>query len=464
MSRAPLSMSRSTPVVARRRHGARLVTMIVIAVAVLIGLATSASADASVTRDDAIKQLDVVRTSIDTSLSLLDAGKRDEAFAQARDGYLEHFELVEIPLRVADPDLTVQAEGVFAEIRELIRSGASTAEVRTKLVELRGLIDESERRLTDVGVGAPALVFGQAFLIIFREGLEVVLLLAVLLGYLESSKAGHYRRPVLIGVALAVAASVVTLVALQTVFAHLPVGREILEAVTSLVAVGVLFWVSFWLISRLDQKRWMEFLKARVWRAVSVGSTASLIMLGFTAVYREGFETALFYQALLSFGTGLGAWVAAGLAAGLVALTAITTVIFRLGRKLPVATFLKVAVIAVMLTSVAFLGNAVHGLQEAFLVPRTALGVPRLPIFLSQATGFWPTVQTVAAQVVLALIYLAGGVYAFVIKPRRDRVEPTTSGSAADVPKAEGSKAAGSKAAASTAGGSTGTAATPAAV
>jgi high-affinity iron transporter len=405
--------------------------MLAVAIAVVIGLTTSASADAAVTRDDAIAQLDVVRASIDTSLSLLDAGKRDEAFAQAREGYLLHFEQVEIPLRVADPDLTVQAEGVFSEVRELIRSGASTAEVRAKLVELRGLIDESERRLTDVGVGAPALVFGQAFLIIFREGLEVVLLLAVLLGYLESSKAGHYRRPVLTGVALAVVASALTLVALQTVFAHLPVSREILEAGTSLAAVAVLFWVSFWLISRLDQKRWMEFLKARVWKAVSVGSTASLILLGFTAVYREGFETALFYQALLSFGTGLVGWVAAGLGAGLVALAAITTVIFRLGRKLPVATFLKVAVIAVMLTSVAFLGNAVHGLQEAFIVPRAALGVPRLPIFLSQATGFWPTMQTVGAQVVLALIYLAGGLYAFVIKPRRDRIDPVTPAAAA---------------------------------
>ena len=79
-----------------------------------------------------------------------------------------------------------------------------------------------------------------------------------------------------------------------------------LEAITALVAVAVLFYVSFWLIARLEHKRWMEFLRSRVWSAVSVGSTASLVLVGFTAVYREGFETALFYQALLSFGAGLG--------------------------------------------------------------------------------------------------------------------------------------------------------------
>ena len=68
----------------------------------------------------------------------------------------------------------------------------------------------------------------------------------------------------------------------------------------------MLFYVSFWLIARLEHKRWLEFVKARMWSAVSVGSTLSLMLVGFTAVYREGFETALFYQALLSFGTGLG--------------------------------------------------------------------------------------------------------------------------------------------------------------
>jgi len=387
----------------------------------LCTLSEPASAQASVTREQAIEQLDTVRTTIDRTLALLDAGRRDEAFEQAITGYLEHFELVEIPLRVADPELTVEAEGVFAETRQLIRSDAPTSEIRAKLVELRGFVDESERRLTDVGIGAPALVFGQAFLIIFREGLEVVLLIAVLLGYLESTKAGDYKRPILGGVALAVLATILTFFAFSTVLASLTVGREILEAVTSLVAVAVLFWVSFWLLQRLDHKRWMEFLKARVWRAVSVGSAASLVLLGFTAVYREGFESVLFYQALLSFGTGLGGWVLAGLATGVVVLAAVTVLIFRVGRRLPIGTFLKLAVILVMATSIAFLGNAVHALQEAFLIPRTPVEFGRLPIFLSQATGWWPTTQTILAQLGLLVVYVAGAVYMFVIKPRRSQ-------------------------------------------
>jgi len=392
----------------------------------------AASQQSSVSKQDAITQLGNVRTSIDETLQLLKASdspeSRDAAFAQARSGYLDHFELVEIPLRVVDPALTVKAEAQFAEIRELIRNDASVDEIRTQIIALRGIVDDAERRLTDVGIGAPALVVGQSFLIIFREGLEVVLLLSVLLGYLEASKATEYRRPILIGVALAGVLTIITVVALQTVFAHIGAGREVLEAVVSLVAVAMLFWVSFWLISRLDHKRWLEFVKARVWSAVAVGSTMSLVLIGFTAVYREGFETALFYQALLSFGTGLTGYIALGFGLGVLALTVVAFLIFRLGRRLPMRTFLSVAVVLVMLTSVAFLGNAVHELQAADMIGYTALDWPHMPIFLAQATGYWPTVQTITAQLVLLAVYVLGAIYMFVIKPRRERAASRRTG------------------------------------
>ncbi len=203
----------------------------------------------------------------------------------------------------------------------------------------------------------------------------------------------------------------------RTIFAALPVGQEMIEAITALVAVAMLFYVSFWLIARLEHKRWLEFVKARMWSAVSVGSAASLMIVGFTAVYREGFETALFYQALISFGTGLGIYILAGLFLGLAALAVVAWLMFRLGRRLPIKTFMNVAVVLVMATSVAFLGNAVHALQAADRVPFTPLaGWPRPPIFLSEATGYWPTVQTVTAQLVLTAVYVMGGVYVFLVE------------------------------------------------
>ena len=379
----------------------------------------------------AVEQLDVVRTSIDRTLALIKAGRSDEAFAAARTGYLSHFEAVEIPLRVIDAQFTADVETQFAVIRNAIRSHDSVDSIRAEIVTLRGMIDTVERRLTQLGVGGPLVVAGQSFLIIFREGLEAVLLISILLGYLASAKATQYRRPILLGMAGAAVGSVITFFLLRTLLAAIPLGRELLEAITALLAVAVLFYVSFWLVARLEQKRWLEFLRARVWRAVSVGSTTALLLVGFTAVYREGFETALFYQALVSFGPGLGWWILGGLLVGVVALLASAYAILRLGRRLPVKQFLTVAVILLMATSVTLLGNAVRALQEADVIGLHRWpGWPRAPIFVSQSLGYWPSRETLLAQGVLTLVYVAGAVWVFVVRPNRARAVPAVPGRA----------------------------------
>ena len=402
---------------------------IVLVIGLWGGVASAApnQSDAN-SREAAIRELETTRATIDETLRLLDAGQREEAFAVSKAGYLDHFEIVEIPLRIADPELTLKAEETFAEIRALTKTNASTGEIRDKIVELRGLINDAERKLTEQGLSAPMLAFTQAFTVLFREGLEAVLLLSVLLGYLESTKNSQYKKPILYGVAAAGVATVVTFFAFDAIFSVLPFGREVLEALVALLAVAVLFYVSFWLIARLEHRRWLEFLKARVWTAVSAGSVGSLALIGFTSVYREGFETALFFQALTTFGTGLGVWVAAGALAGALALSVIAFLIFRYGRKLPIRQFLSIAVVLVMATSVAFLGNAVKSLQEAAVLDFHRLeGWPRLPIYLAQTTGYHPTVEVVLAQAGLTLIYLLGALYMFVIRPRRERVSPAPS-------------------------------------
>lgn len=389
------------------------------------------AAPTAVSRTAAIHQLDQVRHSIDETLAEVKDGKAQAAFAEAKSGYLNHFELVEIPLRVVAPQLTADAETKFAEIRGLITGGAPTSEIRGAIVDLRGLIDASERHLTSTGVSAPSVVAGQSFLIIFREGLEAVLLLSALLGYLEAAKASRFRKPVIAGMGAAVLASIGMFFLLRVVLDTLPFSQEVLEAATAIVATVVLFYVSFWLIARLEQRRWLEFLRSRVWSAVSVGSTAALVLVGFTAVFREGFETSLMYQALVSFGTGLVGWILLGLGLGIVALTVVSYGIFKLGRKLPIKTFLSGAVILLMATSVAFLGNAVRSLQEADVIGLTPLhGWPRAPIFLSQALGYWPSVQTILTQAVLTAVYVAGAVYVFGLRgrlqkpPARPKEEP----------------------------------------
>jgi high-affinity iron transporter len=382
--------------------------------------ALAQSGQGSVSRDTAIDQLRETTLTIDQSLALMKAGKRAEAFEISKAGYLSHFERVEIPLRAANPGLTLKAEEKFAEIRAGIRTGAPTAEVRDNVIELRGLVTDAERQLTSKGIAAPTVVFGQAFIITLREGLEAVLLLAILFGYLESTKNGQYRRYILYGVGAAAVATFLSVFLVDELFSVLPFGREVLEAVVALLAVAVLFYVSFWLIARLEQRRWLEFLKARIWTAVSAGSVTALVLIGFTSVYREGFESVLFFQALSTFGEGLGGYIALGVLVGAVCLGIIATMIFKYGRKLPIKVFLTTAVCFVMATSVAFLGNAISALQTADVVSFTRIdSLPHMPIFLAQATGYSPTQETLIAQILLSLVYIGGAIWVFVIRPRR---------------------------------------------
>ena len=404
-----------------------LITGIIAAITVMAVLPAS-TVSAGTSRDNAILEIQKVRVSIDQTLALLKQGQKDLAFESAKDGYLNHFELVEAPLRIIDNDLTIDTEGRFADIRQLIRDHGPVDTIRDRLIALRGALDTIERKLTATGTAAPALIFGQSFLIIFREGFEVVLLVSILLGYLEAARSPAFIKPILIGIGLACVATIVTVVLLRVVFESLPFSLEVLEGITAMIAVVMLFYVSFWLVARMEHKRWMEFVRARLWSAVSLGSTFSLVMVGFTAVYREGFETALFYQALWSFGAGLGVWVLAGLGCGLVALTAVAFVMFRLGRRVPVKQFMNIAVTFVMITSVTFLGNAVHALQAGDLIAYHRLDSwPHMPIFLSQVTGYWNTVQSIVAQIILSLIYIGGAAYVFLIKPRRARAITPTS-------------------------------------
>jgi high-affinity iron transporter len=404
---------------------------LLIAGGLLLGIllaGSPANAQIQVTSREAIVELDEARALIDQSVELYGAGRAEEAYLAARNAYLDHFEYVEIPLRVRDEALTLELEEDFAEFRNLIEAGAAVEDVEAVAAVVRRGLDRVERVLSSPGLGAPAIAAGYSFTILFREGLEAVLVVAAILGYLEASRNLAYRGPVLAGVGAAAVATVLIFILAAFVFSIAPVQRELLEAGTAILAVAVLFYVSFWLVARLDQRRWMEFVKGKVWSAAATGSTLALAGVGFTAVFREGLETVLFYQALLSFAEGLGLWVALGATGGAVALAVIAVFVFRAGRRIPVRAFLGTAVIIVMVLSIALVGNAVRALQEAAILPVTFLeGVPRLPIFLADLTGWHPTTQTILAQAVLAAIYVAGAVWMFVVLPRRERrVAPVT--------------------------------------
>ena len=395
--------------------------------------ATERSSAADEQFAEALSEVDASRELTDRSVELAEDGDRERAYEVARSAYLDHFELVEIPLRLRDPNLVLDLEFKFAELRDGIQSGAPISDARSTAQEIHVGLDDVERQLTDPGIAAPLVALGFSFSILFREGLEAVLMIAIVLGSLEAARASDFRRPLAWGVAAALAATGITFALATTVVELAPVDRELLEAGAALLAVAVLFAVTFWLVSRLEQRRWMEFMRARVSGAVTAGGALAFAGLGFTAVYREGFETVLFYQALTLFAEGLVLWVVLGAVAGALALGAVGYAVFGLGRKLPLRPMLIAGAAVLMLLSVAFVGNAVNALQAADVVAATPVdaGWARPPIFIAELTGIHPTVEGLAVQAGLLGLYVLGSLYAFVLRPARERQAARVAGRSA---------------------------------
>jgi high-affinity iron transporter len=328
-----------------------------------------------------------------------------------------------VPLRLRNPNLVLDAEFAFAEFRNGMKAGDPVSDVRDDAVKLRSLLLDVDRELATKGLAAPVLTFAFSFSILFREGIEAVLLIAILLGSLAAGSASNYKRPLGMGVLAAVGATGVTWALSVLVLDIAPVNRELLEAITALIAVVVLIVVSFWLIQRLEHRRRMEFMRARTAAAIAAGSSAAFVGLGFTAVYREGFETVLFYQALSLFAEGLGLYVWLGVAAAVVALGGVGYAILKLGKKLPLKPMLITGASVLLLLSVAFVGNAVRSLQEADILSVTPVhsSLARLPVFAAELTGIHPTVQGLVAQASLLAIFIAGAAWVFGIGPARAR-------------------------------------------
>ena len=368
--------------------------------------------------------IDRIRMQLDETLLLHNEGNYDGALITSRSAYLDSYESVEIPLRPIDPDFTLDMEIKFAELRNLIQDHAPYGQVESKVVEIRRGLDESERLVSGTGVLAPTIAFSTSFSIIFREGLESALIIGAILTYLEASRNNRFKKHVYYGIMIALGATAVTWFIAEFIIDISGASRELIEAIAGVSAVAVLFWVSFWVLNKIETKRWIEFVKAKVWKATTTGSIMVFVLLSFFTVYREGFETVLFYQAMLSFAKYMEWYVVAGLVVGLAVIVATAIVVRKLGRKLPLKVLFAVTMGIGAYMSIAFMGNAIREFQEVGYISTTHLigTVPRLDINLATMTGIHPTVETIVAQIALLAVYVVGSLYILIIQPRRQRL------------------------------------------
>ena len=366
---------------------------------------------------------DRVRAQVESTYALARTGD-SSAGTRALDAYMT-FEQVETGVRAKDPALAAELEAAFADLRVHAAGGGSPGELAASRQRLAAGLEKAERTLVDRL--SPTNLFFQSLVIMLREGLEAILIVGALMTFLVKMGASERRREVNLGVGAAIVASLLTAVALETVFELSPASREALEGATMVVAAAVLFYVSYWLLSKMEVAKWNRFVKTKVHDALTSGSTLALATAAFLAVYREGFETVLFYKALfLAGGTGGSAVppVLGGIVVGSLILVVVYVAIHRFGVRLPLKPFFGVTSAFLYYMAFVFAGKGLAELQEGGLVPTSILPwAPRLP-----AIGIYPTIESLAVQLVLVVLLGVAIWWTFLHQPGRqravDRVTP----------------------------------------
>ena len=295
------------------------------------------------------------------------------------------------------------------------------------------------------GPQSRAAVVTNSAIIVFREGLEAVLILAALMASMVGAQR-RFRKPLMAGVGIALAASVVTWVVAQTVLGSLAGWGEKLEAVVSLIAIGVLLLILNWFYHRVYWQENLQDLhkkKKRVLAGASIGFLSAqalgLVMLGFSSVYREGFETVLFLQALT---LEAGAWtVLQGVLLGFAGVVGVFALVVSLERRLPHKKMLIATGLLITGVLAVLVGHTVQTMQVVGWVPVTPVEGLSLPFWAGMWFGVFPTWEGLLLQAA-ALAFVVGSYVASEALKRRKRrrilaapiVAASTAGSAPELP------------------------------
>ncbi|MES2359162.1 MAG: FTR1 family protein [Gemmatimonadota bacterium] len=350
---------------------------------------------------------------LDSSLASARRGNAATASDGAFDAYLA-FEPLETVVRAKDPRLVSLLERLFGEFRVAVRGGDTAAATRARN-EIADTLPRAVALANGSDEGAVTM-FWQSFIIILREGFEAILVVGAVVAFLIKTGNRKRLRSIWIGAALGVVASAITAVILKTALAAIPASSEIVEAVSLLVAVVVLFSVSYWLISKVEAHKWQKFIREKVSLALEQGSGGALMLIAFLAVYREGAETALFYQALFSQAHGAALPLTLGIVTGSVALGIVFVLFYRFGVKIPMRTFFAATSLLLYYMAFVFAGRGIRELQEGNVLPMTPL--PHVPDI--SWLGVFPTVETTALQSVLLVLFAFAIVKTFVFTAAPD--------------------------------------------
>ncbi|VTY39851.1 Ferrous iron permease EfeU [Xylophilus ampelinus] len=338
-------------------------------------------------------------------------GDRERASKLALSAYLDGFEPLEPALRARNSALLTRVESAMGAYRAAIGTG-DRAKVESAEQALQSLLELAQSDLEPRDDDA-LTTFLAALTILLREGLEALLVVVAMIAFLRKAERPEVLQYVHAGWILALAAGGLTWFAATYLVSVSGASRELTEGFSSLFAAVVLLGVGMWMHRKSVAGRWQAYLKEKLSNALNQRTAAwFLFSLAFIAVYREVFETVLFFAALWNEGNGLP--LLAGLAAGSASLGIVAWVLLRTSARLPIGQFFAASSLLVALLAVVLAGKGVAGLQEAGLLDVTPAAIPRIELL-----GIYPSWQTLSAQLAVVLIAVTG----FVANLRPGKIE-----------------------------------------
>lgn len=335
------------------------------------------------------KQLAVM---FDEAVQQYKAGKQKEAYDIIFDSYFI-FEPLEKKISAMDQSAVQEIESAFALVKGNIQNGLP---IDNEIQRLKDLISQSLIKAE----AAPSNweLFIQSLIIIIREGFEAILIIGALVAYMLKTNQKEQVKYIYIGSIGAVIVSFIAAYLIRNIFKLSGADQEALEGVTMLIAVFFLFYVSYWLISKVQGQKWQEYIKGKLAHSVSKGNLYTMSFVAFLAVFREGFETILFYEALLAIGDD-NSYILYGFLLGCIALTILYLLISKYSIRIPIKPFFTFTSTLLYLMAFSFAGHGIFELQEGGYIPATFLsGWPTISLL-----GIYPTVETLSAQAVLLL-------------------------------------------------------------
>ncbi|WP_219269994.1 FTR1 family protein [Pseudomonas sp. Xaverov 259] len=346
--------------------------------------------------------LDYTATTLDKSLAAFRNGDHEQAYDLSVAAYLEGFELVESSLDNVDANVRKDTEKALMAYRQSLQDGLPVEQVQQRLDVAKGKLTESAGLLGSDGLSW-SLSYISGLLILLREGLEAILVLAAILAFLRNTGQQSAVRSVNVGWGLALLAGLATWALAAYVIDVSGAQRELLEGCTALFASVMVLWLGVWMHDRRHAAAWQDYIKSSL---VGGGGRFGFAMLAFFSVYRELFEVILFYETLwLQAGPAGHNAVLAGGATALVLLVGLAWVILRGSAKLPLALFFGINAALLCALSVVFAGHGVKALQEAGI-----FGTRPVAFFDFDWLGIHADAYSLSAQAVaiLAIVVLYG--------------------------------------------------------